>query len=195
MSSFTAEWYDQAMTGPDEPAMLPLEDSPWLDVYEALAREITDPYDEVVDLGCGTGRFLELLRRRGHMGKMTGVDWSAAALAEAEHYVRGFVQLQNTDLDDWEADPERASNTVFVCSEVLEHLQEDIDLVRRIPPGSPFLFSVPNFHSESHLRVFTQVGDLWRRYAELLQFCSWRMIGDDQKGIHVVESLRRADSW
>lgn len=189
--------------------MVPLEESPWLTTYTELAKMI-DPHEEVVDLGCGTGRFIELLYRREHYARVTGVDWSQAALDEAARYVsvpekvyvsdREFVEpprpeLLCMDLMDWRPDPLRAGNTVYVCSEVLEHLEGDRDLVRRIPPGHRLLFTVPNFHSESHLRVFTNVSELWRRYDRLLDFRRWVMVGGSRQGIHVAETRRRDTSW
>lgn len=199
--TFTAEWYDVAMTGEGEPAMLPLEESPWLAVYVALA-EMIDCHEDVVDLGCGTGRFIELLRRRGHYGTITGIDWSTAALSEAEMYAgrrsHGGTprpKWMQEDLADWQSDPGRAGGTVYTCSEVLEHLVDDLGLVERIPPGHRFLFTVPNFHSESHLRTFFGAGQVWERYAGLLSFRSWRLVGTEHKGIHVMESVRRADAW
>jgi 2-polyprenyl-3-methyl-5-hydroxy-6-metoxy-1,4-benzoquinol methylase len=185
------------MTEPDAPAMLSLEESPWLTMYETLAGMIS-PNEEVVDLGCGTGRFIELLRRNGHHAQITGVDWSASALEEAFEYFGGngnAPSFRREDLREWEPDSERAGNTIYVCSEVLEHLDDDLDLVRRIPPGHRFLFSVPNFDSEAHIRIFVGVGDLWKRYAGLLVFRSWRMVGTERHGIHVVETIRRTDAW
>jgi SAM-dependent methyltransferase len=197
VTSFTAEWYDTAMTEPEAPAMLPLEESPWLPMYEALAAMVS-PHEEVVDLGCGTGRFLELLRRNGHYGRLIGVDWSSSALDEALRYFGGTSDEPSFRLEDlrtWKADLDRAGNTVYVCSEVLEHLQNDIALVREIPPGHRFLFTVPNFDSESHVRTFPGAGDLWGRYGSLLRFISWRMVGEERKGIHGVETVRRSDAW
>lgn len=193
----TAEWYDVAMTEKDAPAMLPLEESPWLPVYEALAAMIV-PEEEVVDLGCGTGRFIALLRKKGHYAPITGVDWSVAALEETaqyNHFGDCVPRLVRQDLSEWEANADRLGNTIYVCSEVLEHLEDDVALVRRIPPGHRFLFTVPNFHSASHIRVFEYVGDIWARYAALVTFKSWRMVGTDRKGIHVVETVRRSEAW
>lgn len=196
--TYNAEWYDAAMVEEGALAMLPLEESPWLPMYEALAAMI-EPHEEVVDLGCGTGRFIELLRRRGHYAQITGVDWSAAALEEAFEYVeaRGIAmpRFHREDLREWEPDADHAGNTVYVCSEVLEHLEDDLGLVQRIPPGHRLLLTVPNFSSESHLRIFPRVGDVWERYAGLLTFHSWRMVGTERHGIHVVETVRRADAW
>lgn len=191
---FDATWYDTAMTDPEALAMLPLEESPWLSMYEQLAALIA-PHEEVVDLGCGTGRFLELLRRREHYARMTGVDWSMAALTEAGQYTSDVPEFELADLREWQPDPNRAGNTVYVCSEVLEHLEDDLDLVRRIPPGHRLLLTVPNFHSASHVRVFPNVGDLWDRYAALLAFRSWRLVGTDRHSIHIAETVRRSDAW
>lgn len=199
-STFTADWYDEAMVAPGAPAMLPLEESPWLPVYERIAAGI-EPNEDVVDLGCGTGRFIELLYRRNHYGPIIGVDWSMAALAEAERYAhprhREAVEPQwdLRDLADWEPNPYRAGNTIYVCTEVLEHLEDDVGLVRRIPPGHRFMFSVPNYHSASHLRTFPGLGGIWDRYARYLTFQSWQMVGTERKGIHVVATTKRADSW
>lgn len=195
--TYNAEWYDEVMVEEDSPAMLPLEESPWLAMYAALVAMI-QAHEEVVDLGCGTGRFIELLRRGGHYGQITGIDWSEAALAEAFEYASSRStepSFRREDLRSWHADPDRAGNTVYVCSEVLEHLANDIALVREIPPGHRFLFTVPNFDSESHVRTFRGVGDVWERYAKRLLFLSWRMVGTEHKGIHVVETVRRADAW
>lgn len=192
---YDATWYDTAMTEPDAPAMLPLEESPWLAMYEELAGWIA-PHEEVVDLGCGTGRFLELLRREGHYAKATGVDWSMAALEEAFAYYEGAASFRREDLREWAPDLERAGNTVYICSEVLEHLDAELDLVRRIPPGHRFLFSVPNFDSLAHERVFPSLGYVWDRYSHLLTFRRWSLIAlDERKAIHVCETVRRLDSW
>jgi len=67
--------------------------------------------------------------------------------------------------------------------------------VRRLPPGHRFIFTVPNFDSESHIRVFRSVGELWERYDSLLYFRLWRMVGSERQGIHICEARRRGDSW
>lgn len=193
-------WYDLVMVEDGSPAMLPLEESPWIDVYVEMARWI-DQCEEVVDLGCGTGRFLELLYRRDHYARTTGIDWSETALDAAQRYISPRhpdaqpFELVCMDLDDWEPAPDRAGNTVYVCSEVLEHLADDLELVRKVPAGHRLIFSVPNFDSDSHVRVFRNVGDIWERYAPLLRMRRWVHVGSDRQGIHVIEARRRGDSW
>ena len=207
--TYDAAWYDEVMVEEGSPAMLPLEESPWRTMYGEVAKMI-DPHEEVVDLGCGTGRFLRLLYERGHYAQVTGVDWSKTALAEARRYARVSAQVPVSDtefveppkpqwvlsdLAEWRPDPLRAGNTVYVCTEVLEHLEDDRELVRRVPPGHRFLFSVPNFDSESHLRVFRNLREVWKRYEGLLHFRRWIMVGSDRQGVHICETWRRGDSW
>lgn len=196
------EWYDQVMVEHGSPAMLPLEESPWLPLYEEVAQLIR-PEEEVVDLGCGTGRFLKLLLQRDHYAKITGVDWSVTALDVAMRYVttghlhHEFVGAEwiEANLEQWEPSGDRAGNTVYVCTEVLEHLVHDTELVKRIPPGHRFIFSVPNYDSESHVRTFRNVHDAWSRYARLLRFRRWILIGNERRAVHVYEARRRGDSW
>lgn len=193
-------YYDDAMTGRGEPAMLHLEYSPWLPLYEEAADWISS-YRPVIDLGAGTGRFAEQLRRTGH-GKYTGLDFSPAAIAECIRYVPLFdvdtawdASFAVCDLREWQP-TEDPADTVYVCLETLEHLEDDIDLVRRVPLGASFIFSVPNHGSEAHLRCFADAGDAWRRYGHLLLFRAWQMVGDGPRNyIHLYRTVRRTDAW
>lgn len=195
------EFYDLAMTMPGEPAMEPLEASPWRKLYEAAAAWI-DPDDHVVDLGCGTGRFAECLRRNGH-GRYTGLDFSYACLLECKAYVprrdrdtAWHADFEQADLRTWKPPEQRPGGTVYTCLETLEHLAEDIDLIRRIPVGHELIFSVPNYGSQAHLRVFQNVSDAWRRYDGLLWFRAWQMVGEGPRNyIHLYRARRRPEAF
>lgn len=43
---------------------------------------------------------------------------------------------------------------VIICTEVLEHLDKDCDLMDRIPKGKKFFGTVPDYDSSSHVRYF-----------------------------------------
>lgn len=195
-------FYDAAMTDPDGPAMQPLETSPWLPVYEETLRWVSR-WHPVEDLGCGTGRLLQLLMRSGHRGHLAGVDFSAAALAVAEETLRSEEgadrpswAVRCEDLRCWQPDPERAGSTTYVCLEVLEHLEDDWDLVRRVPPGHQFVMSVPNYESSAHLRWFRGPGSVWRRYQPLLAIRRWTLVDlGAGKAIHLLDTTRRIDAW
>lgn len=190
---YGAAWYDEVMVEEGSPAMVPLEDSPWLELYQELAKLI-DPWEPIVDLGCGTGRFLQLLYEQGHYGPITGVDWSQAALKEAArvavpiHEAAPLPTWINANLYDWQPDLNAPPSTVYVCSEVLEHVEDDIAIVSKIPPGYRLLISVPNFHDQAHVRVFRKAPDLWQRYDQMLDIRRWQIVGNR---VHLAETRRR----
>jgi len=189
-------FYDSAMTDAHEPAMLPLEESPWLPIYQPASWMLANS-SPVVDLGCGTGRFAEQLRRRG-VKSYEGLDFSPKAIDECRRYLAGadHFRFDVVDLREWEPDPDRWGATAYTCLETLEHLEDDVDLVRRIPVGHEFIFSVPNFGGAAHLRVFQNVNDAWKRYGHLLEFRAWMLIGEGPRNfVHLYKSVRRGDAW
>lgn len=196
----TEAFYDEAMTAPDAPSMLPLEESPWLPLYEEAARLIGN--DPVIDLGCGTGRFAQALYRQTRRGSYLGIDFSSRALAEAKRaFPEGVrrdegITFSKQDLARWKPSDSLAGGTVFTCLEVLEHLEGDLDLVRRIPPGFRLVFSVPNYPSAAHVRDFRTVGAVWKRYGLLVTFTRWSLIDlDGAHAIHLLDCKRRIESW
>lgn len=199
------EFYDAAMTGDGEPAMLPLEESPWRAIYAEAARWIPSS-SPVVDLGCGTGRFLAQLALTSHHAELAGVDFSPAAVAEARNYLRSVfddeidfyhrVSLQVADLRAWVPAAGASERTSYTCLEVLEHLEDDLGLVGRVPAGAQLVFSVPSYLSASHVRCFPTLRDVFERFGHLLKIVRWTLV-DFGGGnvVHVLDSERRSDAW
>lgn len=195
MSVTEPDFYDSAMAEEGAPSMLTLAESPWLPVYQEAARWIPSNHP-VVDLGCGTGRFLAHLASTSHYGDRLGLDFSGAALAAARSYASRFGRFERADLRSWQPDPERPGNTTYVCLEVLEHLERDESLIQRIPPGHPFVFSVPNYESEAHARMFRSATEIVDRYGRWLDIHRWSLVDlGGGRAIHVCDSTRRIDSW
>lgn len=187
------QFYNRDAADPDALCRLPLSESPWLPLYEAAAEMVSWDAGPVVDLGCGTGRFARLLSDRGR--RVAGVDFSAVAIQLARDYAPTST-FDVCDLRSWEPGTVDGS-TVFTCLEVLEHLDDDLDLVRRVPGGHRLIFSVPSYLSEAHVRVFRHVSEVFARYEPFVDVVGWRALdmGPVWRRIHLVESRRRADSW
>jgi 2-polyprenyl-3-methyl-5-hydroxy-6-metoxy-1,4-benzoquinol methylase len=188
-AALPAQWYDKVLPG--SRALAPLETSSALPVYQAAAGLIPAGFT-VVDVGCGTGRFAELLRRNGQESYL-GFDFAPAVVEEASRYSRGpFVVA---DIREWEHGSHLPDVCCYVMLEVLEHLDDDVGAVERIPPGCPVVFSVPNFWSESHVRRYLQPRHVFERFGSLLDFDAWQAVAFPTPGrrIHVFRATRRGE--
>lgn len=120
----------------------------------------------ILEVGCGSGQLAQLLVQEGHQ-PYVGFDFSREAidmarrrLPEGEFVV---ADARTTDLF------ESAAYDVAVCTEVLEHVDDDRGLLRRIPPGVRVIATVPTFDSTTHLRFFPEASDAYERYRRELE--------------------------
>jgi 2-polyprenyl-3-methyl-5-hydroxy-6-metoxy-1,4-benzoquinol methylase len=99
----------------------------------------------LLDIGCGTGEYLDVAARRGMLVRGIDVDQSVADYIRDHYGHRVTVGL----MEDTTFPPD--SFDVIVLSHVVEHLQEPATLLRSIhralKPGGVFLMSTPNFDS------------------------------------------------
>lgn len=146
----------------------PLEQSPWLTVYSLVADLLPKPEAgiPIADLGCGTGRLAKLLHLHGHQ-HYWGVDFSEARILEASSYCPELT-YEVGNLFDPEIQRRFVDFKAFVITEVLEHVENDLDLLRAVPSGAQIICSVPNYDSAGHVRTFATADDATKRYSEVM---------------------------
>ena len=136
-------------------------------LYETALQYLQDvPVDEtVVELGCGCGYLAKFLTDRPYIG----IDISKIALDKARKRA-GDMTFILADLRDQKNFEIYKEFHVFVCLEMLEHLNADREVVASIPSNSTVVFSVPNFDSKAHVRWFGGPEEVMNRYSEWLYF-------------------------
>ncbi|MBP5855624.1 class I SAM-dependent methyltransferase [Marivibrio halodurans] len=112
------------------------------------------PNDTIVDIGCGAGDLLRLMRRYGAPGwRLVGVDFSAEAVKRARaddiEVIEGRI----------EALPENTLNDVgvFVMNQLIEHVEDPGEVLRScasmLRPGGVLIMETPN-HAAWDPRLF-----------------------------------------
>lgn len=105
--------------------------------FIAWLNRVCDRFDrpiDVLDLGCGTGRYFWGVR---HARSLVGFDASAAMLTEARHPIRadrvsaGDVTLVQGDLAT-HAFPEQSFDLVYSIGVLAEHVPLEASLVARV---------------------------------------------------------------
>ena len=185
-----ADWYDRAFTD-DASYASHYTASSYYFVWTVLAdRMARSGVARVLDLGCGPGQFAQLLADRGFTG-YRGVDFSEVSIAMARQRCPGleFTVADLTRSDLLEAVP----YDCIVTLEFLEHVEFDLDIVRRIRPGTRFYATVPNFPFVSHVRHFTDAAAVRTRYGEAFRDFSVDALLENAAGktFFLMEGVKR----
>jgi 2-polyprenyl-3-methyl-5-hydroxy-6-metoxy-1,4-benzoquinol methylase len=111
---------------------------------------------KILDLGCGPGQFARMLFDMG-LKNYRGIDFSAEAIRLAKKTGGNFVcdDILKCDYGDYD---------IVVCLETLEHIPGDLAVIRRIKKGKKIIFSVPDYESPTHVRVFKELEEVRERY-------------------------------
>lgn len=169
-------YYDRVYTDPTLPSYYEYRKN-WRDShYSFLHRILADHLDEIgknlgrppsiLEVGCGSGRVGEMVKEL-RLGEYRGFDISQAAVELANTRVPGAFFVGSA------ADPQSYTGTydVIVCTEVLEHVKDDLSVVCCWKPGTVVLYSVPNFRGGKHVghvRFFEYMHDVLERYHKLI---------------------------
>ena len=145
----------------------------------------------VLELGCGTGQFAQLLFDQG-VSAYTGFDFSDAAIkiARARLPEADFRVDDALTTDLFESIP----YDVVVATEVLEHIPSDLDVIGRIRVGSRVVATLPNFDWTDHVRHFTSPLAVRERYSGLLEEMSVVSFPRDDGSVFFLMDGRRSRS-
>lgn len=113
----------------------------------------------VLDIGCGPGQFAACLFALTDIRQYTGLDFSAHAIQMASAVCPlGAFHVGDALTTDLHALP----HDITVCTEVLEHVPGDHEVLARMT--GRVLCTVPNFPYQSHVRHFASAQEVADRY-------------------------------
>ncbi len=160
----------------------------WLLISDRMKRS---EVKSIVDIGCGSGQFAQLLYDQGFPAYV-GVDFSSKRIDWARKICPAytFVAANIFEIDLLETHFYDA----VVCTEFLEHVEEDLRVIENIRPGSRVYATVPNFPYKSHVRHFSNIDEVIGRYKELFDPLRVDQFAGDAKGklYFLIEGTRRA---
>jgi predicted TPR repeat methyltransferase len=125
--------------------------------YHAIYQSISAAAENcrVLDIGCG----IALLA--GYVPWYAGFDFAEQTIAKARAAGRNvWVGNALEKCNYREAD-------LYVATEVLEHIDRDVDVIHNIPSGKRVIFTVPSFDCEGHVRTYDEAKVI-NLYARLL---------------------------
>lgn len=144
-------------------------------LFGAVVRELREARARrVLEVGCGSGVLAQMIFDRLPDVAYRGFDFSATGVARA-HTRTGRPDLFFVG-DARSPEPYRTDYDAIVCTEVLEHIEDDLGAMRHWRPGTMCVCSVPNFPYSGHVRVFREEAEVRARYGELLEITTIKRI-------------------
>jgi 2-polyprenyl-3-methyl-5-hydroxy-6-metoxy-1,4-benzoquinol methylase len=115
----------------------------------------------ILDIGCGPGQVAEMLYENGFKG-YTGIDFSSARInfAKSKNLPYNFIKENVFKTNIWN----ESAFDIVLCLEFLEHINDDLELLNKLPKGMLFFGTVPNFPSDAHVRHFENCDSVLERY-------------------------------
>jgi 2-polyprenyl-3-methyl-5-hydroxy-6-metoxy-1,4-benzoquinol methylase len=107
----------------------------------------------ILDVGCGDGRFLELLREFGHADwQLVGLEFDEQAIARCRE--RGFEAFAERVEDFAARESERGGYDAVVMLQLIEHVEDPALICERVAdllvPGGVFIIETPNLGGLDH---------------------------------------------
>jgi 2-polyprenyl-3-methyl-5-hydroxy-6-metoxy-1,4-benzoquinol methylase len=129
-------------------------------IWQEVGKMLESRQDRnILEIGCGSGGLAHYLHDLKY-DKYTGFDFSKEAINIAEKRVcLPFFVGDALDPKNYEGGYDTA-----ILIEVLEHINEDLKVLKNIRPGTEVVFSVPNVKCSGHTRFFPNISCIKERY-------------------------------
>jgi SAM-dependent methyltransferase len=138
-----------------------------------IAHAVAIGSERILEVGCGNGAFAEMLYDQ-HRMQYLGFDFSTKAieLARSRNHCDGQFFVGDA-LDPCSYQSEYGT---IICTEVLEHVPDDLGVIANWQKGKKFVCSVPSFDSKYHVRFFESEESVRERYGKLLRIDDFSMV-------------------
>jgi trans-aconitate methyltransferase len=140
-------------------------------VWTEIIKKIREQnFKAILDIGCGPGQFAEVIEKYIDHCSYIGIDFSKFAIESAQERCPNFkFFIKQLPLSDYE---NYGYFDVIICLEVLEHIENDLDVIDSLPSGKNLLMTVPNYNSFGHLRIFKNEEEVKKRYERFFKSIS-----------------------
>lgn len=157
-----SEWYDASFDAGGTGARHYTE-SEYYFLWSVIADRIQrTTARSILEIGCGSGQLACLLQDKVAC-KYVGFDFSRTRVEFAR---KAYPSLSFMQQDAFQTDLFTTCDyDAVVCTEFLEHVEEDTVALNRIRKGSRFYGTVPNFPFVSHVRHFDDEDAVLARYS------------------------------
>lgn len=146
---------------------LPYRRSPYYPMFKGVRNLVRAQGSlRVLEVGCGTGNLAQLLfdstsvTYRGFDFSPVAVDMATRRTGQRDFFVGDATDGQTYRGLDYDT---------IVCTEVLEHIEQDLAAITHWAPGSWCVCSVPNYDASTHVRHFRSEQEVRERYGELIE--------------------------
>lgn len=165
--SASAAYYDAVFADSAKYQKSGLE-SEYAAVWQRITRALRERgASSVLDLGCGPGQFAEFIAAELPAIDYAGVDFSAVAVSRARQRCPQYLfEKRELPIAEFASLP---PFDAVVCTEVLEHVERDREILAALPAETFVVASVPNFDSFGHVRYFRSEAEVRERYGPLLK--------------------------
>ena len=174
-----AEFYDKFFLE-NKDRRGPPEKSWYYRLWMHILEKHIDSRWKILDVGCGSGQFAKLCIERGH--QYVGIDFSKEALKIAKRNALEAT-FHLVDVSEDQSIIKRGGYDVVTFIEFLEHVENDLEILRAIPKGKNIVLSVPNRGGGAHVRGFETLSKAVNRYGSSFRIIKKASMKFPQKNV------------